>query len=201
MPESPVWLMIRGRNTKAAGAIASLVPRRRTHLAALGQQAGAQRFSSAEHRGKSVGLAVLFTGAYLRRTALAAGAWFLMDISTYGVGSFAPSVLAALFAGTLGGGPIATEFASIHGAFALDAFLLLGFLLGMWLVPRVGPIRMQSLGFLGMVLGMGILVAAIRGSDDATRSTTLVIVGFSVFNLLMNAGPNSTTFGWPASRF
>ena len=29
----------------------------------------------------------------------------------------------------------------------------------------------------------------------------LVLVGFSVFNLLMNMGPNSTTFGLPALLF
>jgi putative MFS transporter len=132
---------------------------------------------------------------------LAAGAWFLMDISTYGVGHFAPSVLATLFTGEQGGGAIAAEFASIRGAFALDGFLLLGFLFGMWLVPRVGQIKMQGIGFLGMVLGMGILVAAVGGPSDASQSPVLVLVGFSVFNLLMNMGPNSTTFGMPALLF
>jgi hypothetical protein len=132
---------------------------------------------------------------------LAAGAWFLMDISTYGVGQFAPNVLATLFTGEHGGDVIAAEFVSIQGAFALDGFLLLGFLLGMWLVPRMGQIKMQGIGFLGMVLGMGILVVAVGGPDDESQSTVLVVVGFSVFNLLMNMGPNSTTFGMPALLF
>jgi hypothetical protein len=60
---------------------------------------------------------------------------------------------------------------------------------------------MQAIGFLGMVLGMGILVVAVGGPSDATQSTVLVLVGFSVFNLLMNMGPNSTTFGMPALLF
>jgi len=201
MPESPVWLMLQGRNSKAAGAITSLAPDQRKDLAELGSQAGDQRFNSGEHSGSSSGLSVLFTGPYLRRTMLAAGAWFLMDISTYGVGHFAPSVLATLFTGEQGGGAIAAEFSSIRGSFALDGFLLFGFVLGMWLVPRVGQIKMQSIGFLGMVLGMGILVVAVGGSDGAGQSTVLVLVGFCVFNLLMNMGPNSTTFGMPALLF
>jgi hypothetical protein len=155
-----------------------------------------QRFSSGEHQGSSTGLSVLFSGPYLRRTLLAAGAWFVMDISTYGVGHFAPSVLATLFTGEQGGGAIAAEFSSIRGSFALD-----GFLLGMWLVPRVGQIKMQGIGFLGMVLGMGILVAAVGGPSGDGQSAVLVLVGFSVFNLLMNMGPNSTTFGMPALLF
>jgi putative MFS transporter len=201
MPESPAWLMLQGRNAEAAGAIASLAPDRRADLTELGRQSRDHRFSSADHQAGSTGLSVLFTGPYLRRTMLAAGAWFLMDISTYGVGHFAPSVLATLFTGEQGGGAIAAEFASIRGSFALDAFLLLGFLLGMWLVPRVGQIRMQGIGFIGMALGMGILVVAVGGPDAAGQSALLVLVGFSVFNLLMNMGPNSTTFGMPALLF
>jgi putative MFS transporter len=71
----------------------------------------------------------------------------------------------------------------------------------MWFVPRFGPIKMQSIGFVGMVLGMAILVLAVGGASDTTSSTALVLVGFSVFNLLMNMGPNSTTFGLPALLF
>ena len=201
MPESPAWLMLQGRNSEAAVTIASLAPDQREDLVELGRVAGDQRFSSGEGSGSATGLSVLFTGPYLRRTLVAAGAWFVMDISTYGVGQFAPSVLATLFAGEQGGGTIAAEFSSIRGSFALDGFLLLGFLLGMWLVPRVGQIKMQSIGFLGMVLGMGILIVAMGGSDGAGQNTALVLIGFCVFNLLMNMGPNSTTFGMPALLF
>ena len=96
---------------------------------------------------------------------------------------------------------IAAEFASIEGAAALDVFLLLGFLIGMWLVPRFGQIKMQSMGFVGMALGVGILVVAVGKGGDAKSSAVLVLLGFSVFNLLMNMGPNATTFGMPALLF
>jgi putative MFS transporter len=202
MPESPVWLMIRGRNSEAATAIATLAPERRQELTELASSAGTQRFDSGAHpEGSSIGLLVLFSPRYLRRTAVAAGAWMLMDFSTYGVGHFSPSVLATLFTGEQGGGVIAAEFASIRGSFALDGFLLLGFLLGMWLVPRVGEIKMQSIGFLGMVVAMGVLVLAVGSSSPAKPNVMLVIAGFSIFNLMMNMGPNSTTFGLPALLF
>jgi putative MFS transporter len=125
----------------------------------------------------------------------------LMDFSTYGVGHFAPSVLASLSSGEQKGGLIAADLSSIRGSFALDSFLLLGFLLAMWLVPRLGPIRMQSIGFLGMLVGMVILVLAVSSSGGGGPDMVLVIVGFSVFNLLMNMGPNATTFGLPALLF
>jgi len=202
MPESPVWSMTNGRNVEAAKMISSLAPDKSEELGELGGQAGDQHFSSDEHSdGSATGLAVLFSRPYIRRTALAAGAWFLMDISVYGVGHFGPSVLATLSMGEQGTGVIAAEFTSIEGASALDGFLLLGFLLGMWLVPRFGQIKMQSIGFIGMAVGMGILVVATGQPGDARSSTVLVLIGFSVFNLLMNMGPNSTTFGMPALLF
>lgn len=202
MPESPVWLMSRGRNADAADVIAALAPNAKSKLTGLAIEAGGQQLESRAEPGEKLGgWSELFSYRYWRRTVLAAGAWALMDISTYGVGQFAPVVLAKLYSGETSGNTIAAEFSSIRGAFLLDGFLLLGFVLGMWLVPRVGPIRMQCIGFLGMVLGLVILIFALGSTAGNGPNMGLVIVGFSVFNLLMNMGPNSTTFGLPALLF
>ena len=85
------------------------------------------------------------------------------------------------------------DFADVRGSAAIDLFLLLGFLLGIWAVPRFGRIRMQSVGFAGMAFGMLLLMAAVHLSASSFH-IPLVFVGFVLFNLLMNAGPNSTTF-------
>ena len=69
----------------------------------------------------------------------------------------------------------------------------MGFLLGVWMVPRFGRIRMQGIGFAGMAAGMLILLAAV-GLTNSNLHIPLVFAGFILFNLLMNAGPNSTTF-------
>jgi putative MFS transporter len=71
--------------------------------------------------------------------------------------------------------------------------LLLGFLLGIWAVPRFGRIRMQAIGFASMAFGMLLLMIAVQLSNSSLH-IPLVFAGFIVFNLLMNAGPNSTTF-------
>jgi len=72
-------------------------------------------------------------------------------------------------------------------------FLLFGFLLGIWAVPRFGRIRMQAIGFGCMALGMLILMTAVQLSNSSLH-IPLVFAGFILFNLLMNAGPNATTF-------
>ena len=48
-------------------------------------------------------------------------------------------------------------------------------------------------GFAGMAVGMLILAAAV-GLTNSNLHVPLVFAGFIMFNLLMNAGPNSTTF-------
>src|SRR5262249_34686000 len=53
--------------------------------------------------------------------------------------------------------------------------------------------RMQAIGFVGMATGMLMLLAAV-GLTNSSLHIPLVFAGFILFNLLMNAGPNSTTF-------
>ncbi|MEZ6071242.1 MAG: MFS transporter [Pirellulales bacterium] len=71
----------------------------------------------------------------------------------------------------------------------------------MWAVPRLGPVKMQCIGFLGMAAGMCMLVVAVGPSGGAPPNFVAVITGFSIFNLLMNMGPNSTTFSLPPLLF
>jgi len=80
-------------------------------------------------------------------------------------------------------------------------FLLVGFLLGMWAVPRFGRIRMQLVGFLGMALGIGLLLGSTAFPPGSPVHFAFIFGGFLVFNLAMNAGPNSTTYILPAELF
>jgi predicted MFS family arabinose efflux permease len=116
-----------------------------------------------------------------------------MDIATYGVGLFTPTILGAIEISGRTRGLTAHDFAVAKGSAIIDLFLLFGFVLGIWMVPRFGRIRMQAIGFTGMAVGMLVLVAAV-GLTNSSLHIPLVFVGFILFNLLMNAGPNSTTF-------
>jgi MFS transporter, putative metabolite transport protein len=131
---------------------------------------------------------------YRVRTALVSVPWFLMDIATYGVGLFTPVILAALHFGAKPRDPVAADFAAAQGSAAIDLFLLFGFLIGLWAVPRFGRLHMQVIGFAGMTVGMLILLAAVLSGGSASPHIVLVFLGFILFNLAMNAGPNATTF-------
>jgi predicted MFS family arabinose efflux permease len=116
-----------------------------------------------------------------------------MDIATYGVGLFTPIILGAIDISGQRSGVIAHDLADARGSSAIDLFLFLGFLLGIWAVPRFGRIRMQAIGFASMTVGMLLLMIAVHLSNSSLQ-IPLVFAGFILFNLLMNAGPNSTTF-------
>jgi nitrate/nitrite transporter NarK len=50
------------------------------------------------------------------------------------------------------------------------------------------------MGFIGMAIGLNFLAASSLLPSGSQGEIWLVITGFLVFNLLMNAGPNATTF-------
>jgi MFS family permease len=189
-PESPHWLMSRGKFAEAAQAFIRIVPAQRQ---AVWQITGNQEQLASPVPHVNGGLPILFSRRYRARTALVTIPWFLMDIATYGVGLFTPTILGAIEISRGTRGLNAHDFGLAEGSAIIDLFLLIGFLLGIWIVPRFGQIRMQAIGFAGMAVGMLILAAAV-GLTNSNLHVPLVFAGFIMFNLLMNAGPNSTTF-------
>jgi putative MFS transporter len=189
-PESPHWLMSRGRFTEAAQAFIRIVPEQRD---AVLQITGDHEKLGASIPQVKAGIATLFSPRYRARTALVTIPWFLMDIATYGVGLFTPVILGSIEISGRTRGLVAHDLALAEGSGIIDVFLLFGFMLGIWSVPRFGRIRMQAIGFAGMAVGMLMLMAAV-GLTNSGLHIPLVFTGFIVFNLLMNAGPNSTTF-------
>ncbi|HHP7229781.1 MAG TPA: MFS transporter, partial [Xenococcaceae cyanobacterium] len=144
-------------------------------------------------REPSLNYNALFSAQYRSNTLFASVPWFLQDIATYGIGIFTPAIIGALaFAGE--NNFLAREMASAKGSAFVDLFLIAGFLLAIFLVDKVGRVRLQITGFVGMAVGLAILAASDWLTSDPGSNIILVFLGFFVFNLMMNAGPNSTTF-------
>ncbi len=70
-----------------------------------------------------------------------------------------------------------------------------------YLIEKLGRIKLQTTGFLGMTVGLFLLGLADLLSGGAGAHLVLVFSGFIVFNILMNAGPNSTTFMLPVELY
>ncbi|NJK38031.1 MAG: MFS transporter [Oscillatoriales cyanobacterium RM2_1_1] len=135
----------------------------------------------------------LFAPEYRRRTILASLPWFLQDIATYGIGIFTPVIIGAI-AFTHKTDLMEREMASAQGSAFVDIFLIVGFLIAIALIEKLGRIRLQISGFLGMAIGLSVLGIASVLSNSGQPNIALTFAGFLIFNLMMNAGPNATTF-------
>ncbi|MDJ0660412.1 MAG: MFS transporter [Crocosphaera sp.] len=135
----------------------------------------------------------LFSSKYWRNTLFASVPWFLQDIATYGIGVFTPSIIAFL-AFSNETNFLNRELESATGSAVVDLFLILGFILAVILVDRLGRIPLQIIGFIGMAVGLCLLGVAGDPTQTTHPNLLLIFSGFVIFNLLMNMGPNSTTF-------
>ncbi len=196
VPESPRWCLHRGNVAHAVRILNQLIP---------GKEKEIEAAAAREERGKTstqeLGYWSLFSRQYMRRTILASVPWFLMDIATYGVGLFTPLILATFAVGASHKGTLAAEYLAVEEAVFLDLFLVLGFVINILLVDKWGRMKLQVLGFAGMTLGLIVLATAELLPQNGSMYIPMVLAGFTFFNLLMNMGPNATTFILPAELF
>ena len=83
----------------------------------------------------------------------------------------------------------------------IDLFLLVGFAVALVLITRLRHTNMQIAGFIAMAAGLVTLSFSTTLPEGSVKSLVLVFAGFILFNICMNAGPNSTTFLLPAEVF
>jgi len=197
VPESPRWLMENGKLSKAGKVLAMIIPNKKTEINSLITE---MLKHTSRVKDQTFGYLSLFSRKYIRRIILSVVPWFLMDIATYGIGIFTPTIIAILsFREETNF--ILKDIASTEGAAFIDMFLIIGFLLNIWLIEKWGPIKLQIIGFAGMAAGLTVLAFAAGSSGVGDSNLFLVFTGFILFNLLMNMGPNATTFILPAELF
>lgn len=198
VPESPLWLAARARTDEAVAALSRFTGRQVTAAEVDADAAGAAPPAPPER----VGLGRLLRGDSAGSTILTSAPWFFMDIATYGIGVFTPTVLAALALSSAANTPfIADDITATEGAAVLDLFLVAGFALALLLVRRRGLVVLQTTGFVVMAAALTALAATQGLTAGSALQTVLVFAAFAAFNLFMNAGPNATTYSMPADAF
>ncbi|MDQ1245984.1 MAG: hypothetical protein QG597_351 [Actinomycetota bacterium] len=195
-PESPRWLAQNGHEAEACEVAGRLVggPVVVTEV----DRARADKPPTGLH---ALVQPALFRPDMRRRTAFTTIPWFLMDIATYGVGIFTPTLLAAMAIAGPNATFIADDIASTTGTAFLDIFLVLGFIAAIFLVERWGRIPLQLTGFAVMAVALVVLGIATALPGGGNEHLLMVFIGFALFNFFMNAGPNATTYALPAEVF
>jgi MFS family permease len=192
--ESASWLFVRGDVVRAQSAATRLLERRpqypkEVRLRALASDNG--------HAMEKMNFAALFTRQNRRATILASVPWFLQDLSTYGIGIFTPTLLAAAF----GGGPdhfrstsdiIAQDILAAKGSALITSMLLVGISFAVLLADRLGRIKLQVFGFVGCAVGL--LIASCSAYAGGSSRIFLIFAGVMLFNFMTDLGPNAQTY-------
>jgi len=185
LPESPKWLAQHGHRKKAGKQLSKIV----------GKKVKVSKVKDKHGEFKDI-----FKPQYIKLTILSCVPWFLMDIAMYGIGLFTPIIMATLFVSSSNHMDyIHHDMASIRNSLVTDVFLVVGILLALVLITRIGIIRMQIMGFIGMGVGMMVIVLTVTFMKlGAPGYLPLVFGGFIVFYLFVNLGPNPMTYLLPA---
>jgi MFS transporter, putative metabolite transport protein len=191
--ESPSWLVVRGAHADAERETIRLLKREPQYP--KGIRLARPAMTPADRSNQS--FIALFKPRNRRATILASVPWFLQDLSTYGIGIFTPTILAA----ALGGGPdhirslsdlIADTILAAKGAALINLLLIVGILFAVVLADSLGRIRLQIIGFIGCAVGLLIASFSIGASGEA--KIIIIFAGFMLFNFMTNMGPNAQTY-------
>jgi MFS transporter, putative metabolite transport protein len=189
--ESPNWLSARGDHARAEEAAKKLLVR-------TPQYPKEMRLVQRAHGSAGrPSFGALFNSRNRRATILASVPWFIQDLSTYGIGIFAPTILAAAF----GHGAdhvrstsdlIANDILAAKGAALITSLLIVGILFAVILADRVGRIKLQVFGFVGCAVGL--FVASLSTFASGASQIFLIFIGFMLFDFMTNLGPNAQTY-------
>lgn len=192
VPESAHWLINKHRKEEASSALHKLLnrnPEYPTHISLK---------TPKKHKDekKKGGYGELFNKKNRKATILASVPWFLQDLGTYGIGIFTPTILATLIGAKSGEHNLAAiihdDLLAAKGSAILDVLLIVGIVCAVFLVDKIGRIKLQLFGFIGCAVGL--FLASMSLSPDGSTNLFLIFAGFMLFNFMTNIGPNAMTY-------
>jgi MFS transporter, putative metabolite transport protein len=193
--ESANWLFARGHTERAAKAATRLLMREPQYPQSV--VLAPRKSASASHNHGAGSYASLFSRRYRRATILASVPWFLQDLSTYGIGIFAPTILATAFghqakhirsmSDLIGNAVLAAK-----GDAMITMLLIVGIAFAVVLADKLGRIWLQVVGFIGCAFGLFVASLSVDFSGEA--GIILIFVGFMLFDFMTNLGPNAQTY-------
>jgi len=188
--ESPHWLVHKGRKEEAEHEILRLLRREPPYPSKVELRNPHEGKKKPSHYG------MLFAKKNRKATILASVPWFLQDLATYGIGIFTPTILAAAIGSKTAEHGLAdivhNDMLAAEGSALMDIFFFIGIIAAIFLVERVGRIKLQLVGFVGCAIGLALAALSIK--PDGSNDMVLLFIGFVLFYFMTNLGPNAMTY-------
>ncbi|MDE6308971.1 MAG: sugar porter family MFS transporter, partial [Muribaculaceae bacterium] len=184
--ESPRWLMLKGRTADAQQATRFF----------LGDGVVITPLPAAA-KTKSATWGEMFRGRNLIRVIYSGIPWACEGLGVYGFGVFLPVLVLALGIDANNAQGIAKVINSVELTTVINFFILPGFALGLWLLNKINHVQLLSWGFLICALGLVILMLGYLWHWPLW----VIILGFVIFEIFLNAGPHLVTFVIPSQVY
>lgn len=184
--QSPAWLLSKNDRAAAETAVQKFLGRNVSLPPAV--PAAASPAPESEPMGK-------FVKRNFMKIVLTGVPWACEGLGVYGIGIFLPILIMSFGLDSLPANATAMQHItnSVQLTFVLSIVMMVGFGLGIVLLGKFNHLSMQTWGFWGSAIGLGILMCAYELHWPAW----IAIGGFVAFELFLNVGPHLITFILP----
>lgn len=175
IPESPYWLMKKGRDSDAFAVFNSMIKNSDTLVSPPAVERGKTSFSEI----RKFMPFIIFTSV----------AWFCYDVASYGVWNYTPSIFIQSN----------SSYVSTMAETLMEEIpVVIGTLLCLYSIDRAGRKKLESLGF-GLA-GVSLIAFAMVSLHSALPFT-YVFMAFALMHFFHNIGPTNITYLYPMEIF